>query len=76
MQKEQMDHILAEIAKKHNTTPDCVRREMEIALNVAQNSNNPYTKAKWALIPRKGDSVTLEEFLDYMVNTIHKLTPP
>ena len=73
MNQKEMDRILNQIAKSHQTTPQIIRKEMEFALVEAQKSTDPATQAKWAAIPRKGEKVTLEEFLEYTVDSITKL---
>lgn len=72
MNQKKMDRILNQIAKSHQTTPQIVRKEMEFALEEAQKSTDPAVQAKWATIPRKGDNVTLEEFMEYTVDSIIK----
>ena len=73
MRKEEMDQIIEQIAREDNTTPAHVRAEMEAAIKIAQSSKNPSTRAKWAAMPHEGDSVSLEEFMDYMIHTLNKL---
>ena len=67
-----LDQLLKQIAKKNYTTPQVVRKQMEEAMLMGQQSKDPIVQARWASIPKKGDTLTLEEFLDYMVNTVRK----
>lgn len=67
MQKQQLQKILKQIAKEHHTTPESVYQEMKLALEEGQNSQDPMIRAKWDSIPKTGDTVTVEDFLDYMV---------
>lgn len=39
--------------------------QIKKAFQETQQSTDPEIRAKWALIPRKGSHLTLEEFLDY-----------
>lgn len=64
------DKIINQIAAKHHTTPEAVRAEMTLALEEAQKSTDPDIQAKWATIPRKGSTPTLEEFLEYTLQRI------
>lgn len=73
MHREDWNLIFAQIAQEDNVTPAHVRAEMEAAVKIAQNSNDPSTRAKWASIPHKGDSVSLEEFLDYVLAALDQL---
>ena len=67
-----IDQLLQQIATENHTTPQIVRREMEEAIRIAQQSNDPTIQARWAAIPKRGKKLTLEEFLDYMVITVQK----
>ncbi|MBQ6999628.1 MAG: hypothetical protein IJN67_01110 [Oscillospiraceae bacterium] len=60
-----IDKIIQQVAKKHHTTPEIVRKEMELAMAQAQKSTNPKVQALWAAIPHKGEQITLEEFIEY-----------
>ena len=60
--------ILREIARKHHTTPNEVRREMQLAMDAALACDDPKIQAKWAAIPKKGGKITLEEFVAYMAS--------
>ena len=65
MKTNKLDKVLASIATEHHTTVQEVRREMEYAMHVGQS--NPAVQAQWNSIPRKGDKLTLEEFIDYII---------
>lgn len=68
MQKEDINIILSQIAKHHNTTVSDVRKEIEDAMRIAQSSPDPAIQAQWDAIPHVGAQLTLEEFIIYMVN--------
>ena len=70
MTKKQVDQILLKIAKEENVTIDTVRREILLAMEEAQKSTDPQVQARWASIPKKGTTITIEEFLDYTCNRI------
>lgn len=65
-----IDQLLKQIARENHTTPENVRREMEEVMRMGQQNPDPAIQARWASIPKKGNTLTLEEFLDYMVNTV------
>lgn len=67
MQKRELQKILRKIAKENNTTPEHVYQEMQLAIDAAQNSPDPAIRAKWDLIPKSGETHTVEDFLEYMV---------
>ena len=67
MKTNKLDKVLASIATEHHTTVQEVRREMEYAMYVCQSNPDPAVQAQWNSIPRKGDKLTLEEFIDYII---------
>ena len=68
MSDHNFDNVIAEIAKKNRTSPDKIREEMQHAMDMAMQSSDPAVQARWALVPRKGDTPTLEEFVCYLVS--------
>ena len=68
MRKKKLERVLEEIAGNHNTTAEDVRKEMIVAMGDAQSSADPIVKARWAMIPKEGEKLTLEEFLEYLVS--------
>lgn len=70
MQTKKFQEILNKIAKEHNTTPEDVYTEMQLAIDAAYNSPDPEARAKWAAIPKKGDKTTVEEFIDFSVTIL------
>ena len=73
MRNTKLDQVIGQIARQKNTTPSHVRAEMEAALKIAQSSKNPSTQAKWASIPHQGDTVSLEEFMEFMTVLLNQL---
>lgn len=68
MADSKFEDVIAQVARKHHTTPDHVRAEMQYAMDMAMQSPDPVVQGKWASIPRKGDRLTLEEFVYYLVS--------
>ena len=63
-----IDKIIKQIAKQHHTTPEHVRREIEVAMKQAKRSRDPAVQARWNAIPHKREEVTLEEFINYIAS--------
>lgn len=61
-----MEDILVKVAKLNHTTPEHVRKEIELVMKQAQSSPDPRIRARWASIPCKGKTPTVEEFLAYI----------
>lgn len=72
MQKKKLDTILAKIAKKHGVTVQEVRKEMEAAMEAGQRSEDPKVKEIWDRIPKKDQVLTLEEFVDYLIQRVNQ----
>lgn len=68
MPNQKIEAVLAQIARKNNTTKEHVRRELQYAMDIAMASPDPAVQARWAAIPRKGEKPTLEEFICYMAS--------
>ena len=49
-----IDKIIKQVARAHNTTPEEVYAEMQIALDAAFQSKDPEVQKEWAKIPFKG----------------------
>ena len=60
------EHIIKQIAVQHGVSPKVIKREMMLAITEGQNSPDPFVRAQWQNIPRKGSTLTLEEFLNYL----------
>lgn len=64
--KEKANKILVEVAKKHHTTVEEVKREIRLAMVVGMCNQSPEVQKKWAEIPHNGDTLTPEELLIYL----------
>ena len=72
MTKQELDQIIKRIAREQNTTPEKVRREMELAIEEAMSSRNPFVRARWKKMPYQGEKPTLEEVMEYLVKRVEK----
>lgn len=75
MNKDQIEAILASIAKNNRTTVENVRKEIQLAMDVAQQSNDPNIQSLWHSIPSAGKHVTIEEFLNYCLSQMNSHPP-
>ena len=66
MTKQQLDRIIEQVASQNRVTPQEVRREMQKVMESAMASTDPVVQAQWSKIPRKGETVTLEELIEYV----------
>lgn len=62
-----IDEIIKLIAIAHNTTPEEVYAEMQIALDAAYQNTDPDVQKEWAKIPMKGNRPTPEEVIPFLV---------
>ena len=67
MQKTPFDLILDQIASADRITSMEVRERLRIAMASALKDPNPAVQAMWNSVPKKGDTPTLEEFMDYLI---------
>ena len=59
--------IYEKIAEKYNTTPEEVRREMQIAIDAGFDNPNPAVQEEWKKMTLKGERPTPEEVINYAV---------
>ena len=72
MKDQKLEKVLRSIAKEHHTTPEKVRQEMQLAMEMGMASTDPMVRARWAMIPKKGETLTLEEFVAYLAAELEK----
>ncbi|MBP3683501.1 MAG: sporulation initiation factor Spo0A [Oscillospiraceae bacterium] len=65
-----VNEVIEQVAHELHTTPEYVRKEIQAAIMEAQHDPEPAVQARWALIPRKGDYVTVDEFLPFMADFV------
>ena len=58
------------IAEQYNTTPEEVRREMQIAIDAGFDDPDPTVQAEWKKVNLKGDRPTPEEVINYAVKQL------
>ena len=69
MSKTDINKVLSQLAKAHNTTVSNVRKEIKDAMRIARSNPDPAIQARWNSIPHKGPELTVEEFIMYMINS-------
>ena len=62
--------IYEKIAEKYNTTPEEVRREMQIAIDAGFDDPDTAVQAEWKKVNLKGDRPTPEEVINYAVKQL------
>ena len=63
-------HIYEKIAEKYNTTPEEVRREMQIAIDAGFDNPDPAVQEEWKKMTLKGERPTPEEVINYAVKKL------
>lgn len=56
---------IEKIAAKEGTTPEMVRKHIQLAMLNGLISDDPKVRAEWAKIPRAGEVPTPEELIAY-----------
>ena len=67
MDSPTLRRILEKVAQREHTTVAQVRKEIIETMEEGQRSPDPAVQAAWAAIPRKGEKLTLEEFVAYLI---------
>ncbi|CUN49527.1 sporulation initiation factor Spo0A C-terminal domain-containing protein [Dorea longicatena] len=62
--------IYEKIAEKYNTTPEEVRREMQIAIDAGFDNPDSAVQEEWKKMTLKGDRPTPEEVINYAVKKL------
>ena len=62
--------VKEKIAEKYNTTPEEVRREMQIAIDAGFDNPDPDVQEEWKKMTLKGDRPTPEEVINYAVKQL------
>lgn len=70
MEQRDFDRVLRIIALRNGTTKEKVREEMQIAMEEGMKCPDPIVQQRWAQIPRRGERLTLEEFMEYLLTKI------
>ena len=68
MEQTGFEQILQQIAAVNGTSPDKVRQQMEAAMASALCNPDPAVQQMWRSIPCKGDTPTLDKFMDYLID--------
>ena len=68
MDQHEFEWVLGVIARRNGITKEQVREEMQIAMEEGMRSPDPVAQQLWAQIPRRGEKLTLEEFMEYLLS--------
>lgn len=69
---EKARRAIAHIAMREGTTPEMVRKHIQLAMINGLVSDDPAIKAAWARIPKTGDVPTPEEVIAYYTQQIQQ----
>lgn len=67
-----IERILKKIAKKHRTTPENVRRELELLIDNGWKTPDPVIHARWLLIG-KGEKPTVQELILFSADAVKNM---
>ena len=62
--------IICHASAIYNTTPEEVRREMQIAIDAGFDNPDPAVQEEWKKMTLKGDRPTPEEVINYAVKKL------
>lgn len=73
---KKMEQIYAEIAKRHGTSTEKVRRDIRNALKAGERNPDPEVQAVWAKIPHSGAEPTPKEVIAYCAEECRRRLQP
>ena len=76
MKQKNFAQMLSQVALAYNTTPEQIYRQIARALEEGQQSQNPQVRSLWSSIPRSGSDLTLEDFVEYLAQTLEQPYDP
>jgi len=65
--EEKFEWVLEVIAQHNGITKEQARKEMQEAMEEGMRCPDPDVQQRWAQIPKQGEKVTLEEFVEYII---------
>ena len=68
MQNTPFERILGQIASANQVSSSEVREKMQLAMEAAMANPDPAVQAMWDSIPKSGSKLTLDEFMDYLID--------
>lgn len=66
MDTEKARKVLKSLARQKGISVDTIRREIEIAIELASQNPDPEARAFWLTIPCEGSRPTPEEVISYI----------
>ena len=70
MEKDRFEKELAQVAEAYQVTPGVMLQKMEHILREGQQSRDPQVQSLWAAIPRSGSTLTPEDLVSYLAETL------
>ena len=67
---KEFKELLNAVAKQHNTTPEEVYKEMQIAIDFGFDNPDPEVQKIWKQIPLKGERPTPKDLIPYMAEMV------
>lgn len=63
---KEFKELLNAVAKQHNTTPEEVYKEMQIAIDSGFDNPDPEVQKMWKQVPFKGERPNPEDLITYV----------
>jgi hypothetical protein len=64
------EKVISQIAERHHTTPDMVRKHIQLGMLNGLTSEDPRIKAEWKRIPCAGEVPTPEEVIAFYASKL------
>ena len=76
MEKSRFEQMLAQVALAYDTTPESIYGKITLAIAEGQQSRDPEVQSLWASVPRSGSILTVEDFVEYLAQTLPRPIDP
>lgn len=76
MKQKNFAQMLSQVALAYDTTPEHIYKQIARALEEGQQSQDPQVQSLWNSIPRSGGDLTLEDFVEYLAQTLERPYDP
>lgn len=72
MKKTSIEKCFKKVAKQNGISVEEVKSEIQSAIEIAMLNPDPAIREQWNQIPHKGETVSPEEIIAYLINKINE----
>lgn len=76
MEQKTFAQKLSQVALAYDTTTEGIYKKIALAMEEGRQSRDPQVRALWNSISRSGGNLTLEDFVEYLAQTLEQPYDP